>query len=1044
MDAFDTIYSTCFSGEQENSPEKPLPSDDRNKLRSRVQMDYPTGDVSCEDRFAWLSIHFDGITTNRYGAGRSYEVLSVEIKNTPDENRSLRRFCCVLGVLKHEPDKMTADQPFIAALHTMIQLLVVSGLLGHYYYHDNKWYHIRWGALVLSGDTKAQEVLSGYTGKQMSRSYSLFSDAEKQMLNPRLGIYHPSGFYLTKEDSSLVTFETPWNRLDEKSFLRFFNIIASGDQKAIDMLKSLDDEEGKKEIESLKTLLQFLKKTKGWNPTTFPTRMGREIFCRCLLNAAVMTTKESAFPRFTVMEAELERRQKEKEEKKASKKASKKGASKKGVSKSRKRAADTPAQEPQPAVEETQPPNAPQVDDTTQMLVEEAAPSQTSAPAQPSSNTATAADGEQGTEEQRPAPEKVVPLHDLVKERLERDSPVEETVYQLWHRLVEENETLTPEDKAVAKTFFESFLRIYDSPQREPTIPPFDRHFPILPGLAFALDGMHMGSNFNQQVSKLFSNRMTDTAAGLNSAGFDDYARGMRQDENGESCFTVNKLVLLRGIQRLDEYVKKHPTYIPWLSPDMLEFENMKKLKSEWQFTMMFGVFFFAYQDFFREELFFVILACFDCIAFLYTARQSFKDIAEVQARNDYFLGQLANITYPGFLTPTVVNAADYFDSIVRAGPNSTYHNFGAESGYSTLINNDMGGCNPCKTISRRYNVLRVSEMFLFDYNCKKKEILYKEGDPVDLTNALAAGIPPWLINPQDTRFALENVMEDYQYYKDDSLVYDGLLFEMLSNPEADVGALLDTLLTTKKAEIDREFTVTESSVLRKSLTWDGTVYHSVFDRKRGTRAEREMQTPEALTVENLEFGKECFAITTDKKDVLQVLLVLGYIVSRVNGQPYPEAVGILLPTFCGSFVVDRCPRAVLDVDDEDFVACRYRYVRVSLYRLHVDTAIPFPLGEDTLVFYQNCLILRPSKRVPHHKLFRGEKEAEKAGMETMLQKESDAKDALVADMEVMKAELKEKDRELEEKDREIEEMKRKMEEMKKENAKLKRGKRNR
>ena len=167
---------------------------------------------------------------------------------------------------------------------------------------------------------------------------------------------------------------------------------------------------------------------------------------------------------------------------------------------------------------------------------------------------------------------------------------------------------------------------------------------------------------------------------------------------------------------------------------------------------------------------------------------------------------------------------------------------------------------------------------------------------------------------------------------------------------------------------------MTESSVLLKSLTWDGTLYHSVFDRKAGTRDEREMQTPQALTVENREFGKECFAITADKKDVL----VLGYIVSRVNGQPYPEAVDILL-TFCGSVVVDRCPRAVLDVDDEDFKACRYKYVRVSLYRLHVDTAIPFPLGEDMIIFYQNCLILRPSKRVPHHKLFRGEKEADKA-----------------------------------------------------------------
>ena len=97
--------------------------------------------------------------------------------------------------------------------------------------------------------------------------------------------------------------------------------------------------------------------------------------------------------------------------------------------------------------------------------------------------------------------------------------------------------------------------------------------------------------------------------------------------------------------------------------------QNMRKLKSEWQFVMMFGVF-FAYQEFF------VILACFDCIAFLYMARRSFREIAEVQTQFNYFLGHLNSITYPGFLTPTVVNAAEYQSSIVRARPNSTYHNF--------------------------------------------------------------------------------------------------------------------------------------------------------------------------------------------------------------------------------------------------------------------------------------------------------------------------------------------------------------------------------
>ena len=45
---------------------------------------------------------------------------------------------------------------------------------------------------------------------------------------------------------------------------------------------------------------------------------------------------------------------------------------------------------------------------------------------------------------------------------------------------------------------------------------------------------------------------------------------------------------------------------------------NMAKLISDKQSTMMFCIFFFAYDEFFFDERVFLINACFDCFSFLY------------------------------------------------------------------------------------------------------------------------------------------------------------------------------------------------------------------------------------------------------------------------------------------------------------------------------------------------------------------------------------------------------------------------------------------
>ena len=263
-----------------------------------------------------------------------------------------------------------------------------------------------------------------------------------------------------------------------------------------------------------------------------------------------------------------------------------------------------------------------------------------------------------------------------------------------------------------------------------------------------------------------------------------------------------------------------------------------------------------------------------------------------------------------------------------------------------------MGGCNPCKTKSHRYNIPQNQ----WDVPLRRQ-----------LQEVLSTKRARWLINLEDKQFALEIVIEDYQYYKDDSLVYDGLFFKQLTNPEADVRVFSICCFRRRRLRLTGS-----SWWLRIRFCyshWHGTGPYTTpcstgkREVRKWTWRRRKRWRRTWSTIRSVSPSRQ--------NDIFRANLVLGYIVSAVNGEPYPEAVGILLPTFCGSFVADRCPRAILDVDDEDFKACRYNFC-VSLYRLHIDTAIPFPLGAKTVFFYQNCLILRPSKRMPH-RLFRGQ-----------------------------------------------------------------------
>lgn len=118
---------------------------------------------------------------------------------------------------------------------------------------------------------------------------------------------------------------------------------------------------------------------------------------------------------------------------------------------------------------------------------------------------------------------------------------------------------------------------------------------------------MHVDSNFNLKMVKDVINVGVKTSKTVSTTS----RRGWLK--SASSCFEMDELILKRGVVKL-----RHPTYFPWLQPEMPAHSNMAKLISDKQFTMMFCIFFFAYDEFFFDERVFLINACFDCFSFLY------------------------------------------------------------------------------------------------------------------------------------------------------------------------------------------------------------------------------------------------------------------------------------------------------------------------------------------------------------------------------------------------------------------------------------------
>lgn len=855
----------CVDSEQLKEAEKKREKNRQYRQKYNVRDVYPRG-KKCEDRFVFYSFHFDGVCTSFWGTGTTFEVVSLQILNTPDVNRADRRFCCFVGVFKKDKGTKGAIQQYIPAFHTILQEIVVSGLVGRYYLHDGVYYHVRWAILGLSGDSKAHEELIGCPGKQMSNRPSLYSDLRKVVINPITCWYDMPGKYITPKGSLLSSTESVWNTLDPCSFSRFWNIISCNDKSGLKILEDMSDAKGKREVVMMKMLNAFIRGDRGWKPVPFPEEISVAMLLNTIMKAdAVLKEKTNSFPSLSTA---LEHFQTEKQKEK---------------------------QVYRPKITTLKD----YMSDTMKVVLEEK------------------------------EKEKMEVWKELLRyPRQDVDNPD-------YQRLFE---------KCVYNVMNKGCSLAYT---------PLDDHLPLLPGHSCIIDMMHLVGNAVKHLLGFLGNSMGKAQKTLYLSGFDSFVSLERGDfAAGASCFKVDSVFLNAAMQRMNEYQRKHPKYIPWFRPGMLSPDNMTDLKTVYKCHIAFGIAHFAFQDFWNESPVFEVLAAFDGLSFFFNAYRDVKEAARVQARLSFFVGKLCNMLSPGCECPTITTMASLFHSLLFGGPLSYFCNFGAEGSYRFVTANYLAGRNPCSTLFHRLHALMTCRLFLF-----WKDLPFDKatttGEIIDLQSSLLAGLPEWI---PSIWFANRNYQDDYRYYLDDSLVYDDVFYHMLESNDNPMNLVAET-----SDRVLPDVVFTHQTALLSSITWNGTVYKSAHSID---------PVLYPITVDNLENAKECIAFTVDRKGQLVFLLIVGYYLSFAGEMSFPEAVGIVIPTFCFSLVAPWCHRAFVDRYSPVIKEQCYKFVRVSLNRIHIDTAIPFPFTGNNLMLYTGCLFVRPERSIPSSQLF--------------------------------------------------------------------------
>lgn len=145
--------------------------------------------------------------------------------------------------------------------------------------------------------------------------------------------------------------------------------------------------------------------------------------------------------------------------------------------------------------------------------------------------------------------------------------------------------------------------------------------------------------------------------------------------------------------------------------------------------------------------------------------------------------------------------------------------------------------------MTRRYNVLRISQLLLFNYYLARKVSPNEIGEESDWANPLLRDVPRGLVDPTN-RMVFVNLADDTRYY---SFVYKDFFFRQL---RAGLIAEYEEVSANGVHRLQYEQSPNVVEVGWRNL--------SLQSRVNGAR-----NTPVTeLSVEQLEYAKDCIAVT--------------------------------------------------------------------------------------------------------------------------------------------------------------------------------------
>ena len=375
-----------------------------------------------------------------------------------------------------------------------------------------------------------------------------------------------------------------------------------------------------------------------------------------------------------------------------------------------------------------------------------------------------------------------------------------------------------------------------------------------------------------------------------------------------------------------------------WLKPSIITPRGFKKTRNHDDILFLLCYFDYVFQDSMRVPFVFAAKQVIDCLGYLYNNVNDLNRAANVQTILDFFSDFLLAIMPPSFGTISLHNSTHYLDSMKWFGPVKNHDCFGNERLLQLVKGNTVTSRNPILTIEKR--------MLLFE-ECQilQRAMLKAESKCVAKSEEIANGAS-LLLGPLQQRLkelTLENLTDDRAYSINDSVPFP---------------TSVDNILLNKPRcyPVNRDFWLEEKSAkYYTKIQFNGENCYSA--------------TPgDMIDTKWLKENSKAIGYLKLINGKIAMFIVTGYVVQRVGGSLYPQAICKYIETDSSSSFIDTQHKRMCK---ESYTTGNLKTCLISLYKLTMNRAFALYYEKSNRCgFALQSLCSRQSKPIEKEGLF--------------------------------------------------------------------------